>query len=970
MRTIFIYIFVFVFHYTSIAQHPVYFQFKEENLPDIEFYDMVIDDDEYIWLAANNGLFKFDGVSFQNYTNPKKKGMSVFNLEKDSKNRIWCNNISGQFFYIENDSLHLFKDISPDHNIVPHKYCFNNTNDLFTASKSGLLKIDYQSKDTTILSSYKNVEKNPVFYENSIFFPSYKEVIKLSNGHSKIVYKGGTINLFTDGNNLYLLKVKRSKKGTKTLSIGLWKKDLEKFQDIELPDILKNSRIVSFFRDNNKNLWVNTNKGAFMLSIEGEKYSVKKRLFPNSFISKITQDKEGNYWFSSVDDGLFLIQNMEMKYYSHENKITGSSAIIALEKGVKDSIFYLTKSGEIGVFNNNTLTKITEFSSETVQKIVYDSIRKGIWALGDNLSFIKGKEIFAMRRLGLDIFYKDISLNSKNELIYASQIRAGILSNPLKNLTNKTIRNNRSYKTHYDSHTKGFYINYIDKLSYYKDQVKNSITYKNETFFATDLCTTTDSIVWVATYNYGILGIKDGKVITKHDKKDGLLSNQINKITADGKDVWVAYEKQLQKIDRSNNTLLTIDENDGLQGSKIFDILINNSTLYVASTKGIIALNKEEKFFNKIPPNISITSFKVNEEHCSLQNLNTLSYKQNNIQIDFQTIGLNQNKNSKKYKYRLKGIDKDWITTATKFARYPALSNGNYNFEVKGVNEDGIESKNTATIRFSIDPPFWKTYWFITLVILLAVSITYLFIKGRLKREQLKNERIQKQKELERDLIYSKLTALRSQMNPHFTFNALNSIQEYIITNEKEQASDYLGKFAKLIRTYLDQSNDTDLTLDEEIKTLSQYLELEKMRFTDSFEYHIHIDKTIDRFIKIPTLLIQPYVENAIKHGLLHKDGLKILSIEFSLNSSKSDILICKVKDNGIGRKEAEKLKSQILKTHKSFSSKASRNRLELISASIENRNIGIQIVDRIVTKMNRTQGTEVIISIPIISNE
>ena len=201
-------------------------------------------------------------------------------------------------------------------------------------------------------------------------------------------------------------------------------------------------------------------------------------------------------------------------------------------------------------------------------------------------------------------------------------------------------------------------------------------------------------------------------------------------------------------------------------------------------------------------------------------------------------------------------------------------------------------------------------------------------------------------------------------MNPHFIFNALNSIQEYIILNQKRLASDYLGKFADLIRAYLNHSMKDAIALKEEIACLEMYLELEKLRFEDTLFYCINYKhhQSLER-IMIPTMLIQPYVENALKHGLLHRKNNRILSIDFDINV-QTKMVVCTIIDNGVGRKKSEEYKAKKLRKHTSFASKANENRLQLINMNMEKERQAKIIITDLYEK-DKASGTKVVLTIP-----
>lgn len=261
-------------------------------------------------------------------------------------------------------------------------------------------------------------------------------------------------------------------------------------------------------------------------------------------------------------------------------------------------------------------------------------------------------------------------------------------------------------------------------------------------------------------------------------------------------------------------------------------------------------------------------------------------------------------------------------------------------------------------------------FWFAVAVALLTLLLSlFYFKKVKAKKETeltlLKLKETEKKLELEKKYRFSELKALKSQMNPHFIFNALNSIQDYIVQNQKNLAGDYLGKFADLIRLYLEQSSLKEISLFDEIDTLKRYLELEKVRFEDKLEYKIDIDKNLPiENIYIPTMLIQPYIENALKHGILHKKGTGNLSVSFTSNKDEA-LLICKIIDDGIGRKKSEEIYQKRTIKHTSFATKANENRLKLLNFNKE-RKISISIEDMENSKTEENTGTKVTIQIPI----
>lgn len=262
-----------------------------------------------------------------------------------------------------------------------------------------------------------------------------------------------------------------------------------------------------------------------------------------------------------------------------------------------------------------------------------------------------------------------------------------------------------------------------------------------------------------------------------------------------------------------------------------------------------------------------------------------------------------------------------------------------------------------------------KNYLIGSIVIAGLILLSSLFFFGRM-RERKKAELVtmelretQKRLALEKQYRESELKALKSQMNPHFIFNALNSIQEYIVMNKKNEASDYLGKFADLIRTYLSHSDTGIISLQEEIESLDMYLDLESLRFEDKLHYELKVSEELNKdVIQIPTMLIQPYVENALKHGLLHKKDNRNLVVSFS--PSENNNIKCVIQDNGVGRAKAKEFQANRNKLHKSFAAKATEERLDLLNYG-KDKKIGVEIID-LFDDASNASGTKVILQIPI----
>jgi len=318
-----------------------------------------------------------------------------------------------------------------------------------------------------------------------------------------------------------------------------------------------------------------------------------------------------------------------------------------------------------------------------------------------------------------------------------------------------------------------------------------------------------------------------------------------------------------------------------------------------------------------------------------------------------------RNNNRLLYSYMLEGFDKNWSSyTSQNTVNYKNLPPGDYRFKVKAKNFLGIESMQAANVIFTIATPFYKTAWFfflLALVFLLLIVLLYRYRISQVRHEEkLKSQFVQQLSQLE-------VKALRSQMNPHFIFNSLNAINRYILKNEKEAASAYLTKFAKLIRLILDHSRQPKVPLSQELAALDLYLQLESLRFQNNFEYAVNLENELNpQSVFIPPMIIQPIVENAIWHGLLPKGSNCSLKIDFSLKGSN---IICVIEDNGIGRTRAEEIQQQQTLRKSSVGMTTTMQRLKLLTE--ENHEDASITVEDLYDKFGNASGTKVKILIP-----
>jgi len=323
----------------------------------------------------------------------------------------------------------------------------------------------------------------------------------------------------------------------------------------------------------------------------------------------------------------------------------------------------------------------------------------------------------------------------------------------------------------------------------------------------------------------------------------------------------------------------------------------------------------------------------------------TIKYHQNFLWFRFAGLSYRA-RQPLKYRFRLSSVNPDWIESESPEIQYNSLAPGDYLLETQVRNLSGTWSTNTQQISITVLPPIWGTWWFWVLIFMLLIAAISALFRWRLHRINEKNV-------VKNQLLTFQQRALAAQMNPHFIFNAMNSIQRFIVKNEKMEAYNYLEKFGSLIRNVMEQSGKEYISLAAEIETITVYLELEKLRFEKQFDFEIKLDSSLGPHdIELPPMLVQPYVENAVKHGLLKLSGHGQLKISFQPDKGN---LVCVIEDNGVGRGQA-----MTKEKHRSFGMRKTADRLMLLSEKLKSP-FSVQVED-LKAKDGDALGTRVVL--------
>lgn len=409
------------------------------------------------------------------------------------------------------------------------------------------------------------------------------------------------------------------------------------------------------------------------------------------------------------------------------------------------------------------------------------------------------------------------------------------------------------------------------------------------------------------------------------------------------------------------------DKNDGFEGKDCIDngiIKDKSGKLWILTSSNVVVFDPGKLKINKYPPEIKLTGFNFQTDSLNWEPVDSsrffykipdnlkLSRRQNKIQFTFVGISYSNPENVK-LQYRLTGFDDIWSMPSTKrIQTYENLPPGSYTFEVKGSNADGIETPEPFKISFRIIPAFWQTTIFrigvLTLIVALSVIITLLVVR----RHQIK---VKEKERVKSEFSRLQMTSVLKQFDPHFTFNVISSVGSLIMKGEKEIAYDYITKLSSLLRTLLSDGTMIIRSLSDELDFVRRYCDLQKLRFKDRFNFKIEIDENVDLQREIPKMLIQTFVENAIKHGF--ENRLIGGDVFIAVDKTEAGVEIV-IQDNGIGRAAASK-----------FSKKGTGQGLKIISGFFDVMNVNNKCKSALlITDLQKNgipSGTKVSINIP-----
>jgi hypothetical protein len=901
----------------------------KEGLAGSVVYHGVEDKDGFLWFATETGVSRFDGTHFRNFT--MADGLpdnEIIKLFVDSKNRVWmmpfrssiCYYWKGKIYNQENDSL--LKRLSITGSVVD-----------ILEDREGNIVI------TDILSIFFIMAEQQV-----------KKVKDFAGTHMAPIAMGlnkaGHISILTQLPNNDISILDYDARGT------LIRKQAFPYRPIMLHAAYLSGRL-QIFRERNKLIFltdsqptskttdlpasfnsisviadslcsINTGNGAIFYDIQAGKIS--RHVLQGRNINATFRDSEGNSWFLTSGTGIFRVGSFELNNITFLDGPKMDLPVFCLTR--IDSLIYAGSERSL-VF---TITpKHLAVHAHRIEKTSFNIKITSI------VEFPRGRIKLGTNNEILDMKQPDLrlrrNLSIKSLFVYRDSLLASIHTGVLllsENLADKEliwwIRSTCSYVLNdviYNGTLNGLYrLDSIGKMTWLGDR---HVLLRSR---VADMKGSKDGILWIATQGTGLVGYKDGKVLYSIRKKDGLSSDNCRKVFISGNDVWVGTDKGINRIQwlHGQYKITPFTSADGLISDVINAIYVDSSQVYAGTPAGLTTFDVDKIALNS-SCRLRMTGLQANNNIWAYDTTG-FSLPPNNNAIRFDYIGISyRSAGDISYRYRLVGLNDNWQTTRETYLSYPSLPSGDYELQLIATNKFGVESE-MVRIPFLVEKRLWEKTWFRLLVLLIVAVLVWIFVASRIRKIRRQNdEKIQ----INNRMTELEQMALKAQMNPHFIFNSLNSVQQYVIDKDLRGANKFITEFSRLIRLTLDISSKTKISIYEEISYLTTYLELEKTKFEDHFSYSVVLSPGLDPSEWfIPPMILQPYVENCIRHGVRYrKDKLGHIKLLFSLNGQ---YLICQIEDNGVGRQKAGLYKSEMAIEYQSKGMTLTAKRIEMLN--------------------------------------
>lgn len=938
-------------------------------------FKVIEDSRGYIWLATNNGAVRYDGHTFQTYTT--RNGLAnntILNIIEDHQDRIWFVSLSRHLCYFQNGHIYPFTA-----NALLDSLMDLSPKDLY-----------FEKNGTMWIVPVKQEQLFKAWGDTVVRVLSWQDSLQLWGANywcSRVENRWMTLStgiadedsLLSSGHNRYGIRLNRKSSQEDYTCLPLRNGTVVAAHQSRLVAFdstgkgsnvlaLRPGDINTIVEDSQGDLWVLMRYG--VLRYRGgigktPPFTQPEHYLAGTFITSVLRDRGGNYWFSSWNNGLFCMPGMQFQTIRPSPSSTGNA--FATLKVYNDQVWGMTNQGNIFLLQENAPPSLVLDSKKvlapTPESLDFMRDSKGrIW-VGQQLRIATPRtgNTFRTRSLPVSAAKTILPLRNGGTAIGTSN-GFFLLRQDTLTFKSSTIPFFERTNALFEDGDGTLWIGTVSGL--YRFDGSEITNYGNINPLLQNrvvgIAQRANGDLLLGTQGMGLLVMRDnGKTIYMIDAQAGLASDIATSIYVENNStIWVGTNRGLSRIALHSDaplryTIVTYTIEKGLPSNGISCIIKHHGSIWLATDDGVCRFNPNSATRNELPLPIEITDVAVNGEPTPLQQLGRLPYNSNNITISFIGIGF-RTSGDIRYRYRLLGLGADtaWHETANRAIPFFALPAGHYLFQVSAINEDGVWNPVPREVSFRIVPHYTQTLWFklglIALGLIALALIVWRIVDNRRRKYAIDSQ-----------IRELRQQALSANMNPHFIANALSVVQDYVLRHNAYEANEFLARFSRLIRLNLETSLSSFVVLGQEMERLELYLSLERLRFGDDLEYTIHIDEKIDPDeTLVPSMLVQPYVENAIWHGILPAGGPGLVEVEIAAADSITYTIT--IRDNGVGFSAGKKAGTS---DRKSLSMELNRERLNLLSKSLK-RTFSITVSD-ILDSTGKPCGTVVTIVLP-----
>ncbi len=888
----------------ALEYEPITYNFRTEHgLPSLETYSVNQDSKGYLWICTDAGVCRFDGYEFKTFTT--QDGLTdnvVFDTYEDYKGRIWFLTYNSKLCYYENEKIHKYKynhKIAEFvHEDIPVKSIIvdSNNNVYFALKYLGLYKIDKKG-------AYKQLHYGIYSYLTKTIDGNMILSLKLNNLNEYKTVKGGFKNMRFNGkdpiggNQLFQFSHQYCIPKAKYNLNNNYALIEHQIYDIARNKMIFEGESIIAFKIIDSIFWICTLKGLIKAELNNEGKLIKlEHYFKNKQFSNITK-VDDCFFMTTIDDGVLVCQSFDLLRITSLNGLL-EGAILSITKLKTDII--VSNSGIVQNLATNIKTDLG-IPEKSSKKVIASGNKLVLFTSHLHIAKMKG-QINPMR---LPVFYvqftSDFKLNNGSLFSVGWSVIKNDVLNDLRdeiyNPWEKGTKNQQRFlKAIAILPGERVFVGGKDGVFELIERKLVKVNLGNINIEVNSLDYNENWGLVIGSRNDGLYTLKKG-VLTHYGSSVGLLSNKINTVKVVGDLLYIGTSNGLNVLQFKNGIIEKncYSSNNYFENINVNVIFIDGDWVYLGTDTGILKLKKSKllsinnRFKVKVKLKNILFDGKLRKDSKSI----SFPYSSNLLQINFSVFQFS-NWTGKKFQYRLNKTGQ-WIDIES-----PSISmfrpSGSFDVQVRYFNADLSWSNPFTLCHVDVILPFWKRWYFWTLISIVIMLIAFLFYQRTQKR-------IHDKLVYDNQMLSLEQQMQNARMNPHFIFNVLNSIHSYVLSEEIEKADSYLMKFSKLMREILMSSKEGIITIKQECSILNKYLELEQLRHQNAFLYEIDIINIKKINCSIPSMMIQPFVENAVLYSqkTANEEGSKI-KIEFVLQTA--EFLHVKITNSGAPSEE------------------------------------------------------------------